>query len=501
MERRNFLVKSGLGVAGLGLLPALSIKDCQIPTSNAFFPAPGSDDGILAEAKANIVRVRMKPVFIKILKPNGTPLANTRIGLQQQNHCFLFGDNNVPLDVLFKHNMHNSTEGRNWKDLYTKVFNAINCTCYWTEKRSNNMNKTEEFQGEQRLESFDYSVNWALSEGLTVKGHPMFWGVDKAIPEWVKHYDNQTQQKFLEVRIRNLAARYKNKVKVWDAVNEMLWEPAPKNLKNRHWPHIESVPEMVDYIKPVLQWAREEDPDAQYLINDYGTDNTETNAHNIGPDGKTVTADMQRKRMINLAQALKEAGQVPSALGLQSHSGGWMRPSDQVQFYNQMQLAGLPLHVTEFWAHTNHLESVPYPFPENGDFKTAISKPLKPLPPEEVAQKQADYVSNYLTIAFSHPAIEAFFFWGFMGMAINSKGDSYTLRPVYEAVRKLIKEDWMTNKTLETNSEGEIKANTFLGNYKLRYPLITGGPFAASEDLVISKTGPENNVVVARLAI
>ena len=68
---------------------------------------------------------------------------------------------------------------------FAEVLNSLNTTVYWTERPRNDAAKTQDFQGEVQWDDFDESVNWALSQGLKVKGHPMYWTVPKAIPEWL----------------------------------------------------------------------------------------------------------------------------------------------------------------------------------------------------------------------------------------------------------------------------------------------------------------------------
>ena len=151
----------------------------------------------------------------------------------------------------------NSDRARYFKPLFADIFNSATALCYWTERPRNDSSKTEDFQGESRLENFAYCVDWARAAGLTVKGHPLFWPIPKAVPEWLKRYDYATQMKFLEVRVRSLVARFRGRVSIWDAVNESLWEPAFRNLPSRRWPHLDSIQEIADYVEPVLRWARE----------------------------------------------------------------------------------------------------------------------------------------------------------------------------------------------------------------------------------------------------
>jgi len=476
MIRRNFIRNSGVVLAGTTLMPRF--LDGRFLMPEALLTLQDIDSEVLKKARQDILKIRKRDVEIKLLDSAGNPLKNAVVDVVQLKQAFLFGDCNPAMDELFRKYNGPSEKLHNYRRLFADVLNAVNSTCYWTERPRNNMAKTEEYQGEPYYEGFTDTVDWANANGLTVKGHPLFWPVDKAIPEWLKHYPYETQLKFLEVRLRDLVSRFKGKVKLWDAVNEMLWEPALKNLKLRYWPYLETMDNMVEYISFVLGICREENPDATYTLNDYGLEIPKKNELKT-KEGVVVPFDMQRKRYIELIKRLSDNGMQPNAIGLQCHDG-WMSFHDQMAFYDEMSKAGLPLHVTEFWAQVDHLQARGQRLAAtNGDFTTETfqNSNAPKYTQEEIDNIQADYIVNYLTCAFSHPSIDAFFFWGFMDPAVVWKqGDSpsYELKAVYNKVRKLLNEDWKTNLSLTTDSNGIVRFNGFFGDYSLRYPLRSG---------------------------
>ena len=419
------------------------------------------DDALLARSKASIERHRKRDVTLRLLDRMGRPLAHRPVQVVQQSSSFPVGEQLWGFDTLHRFGQWNTDRGRYARLRFTELFNAANALCYWTERSRNDGPKTEDLQGEPTLEGFAACVDWAKSEGMIVKGHPLFWSIQKCIPEWVKRYDYATQLKFAEVRIRNLVARFKGKVSLWDAVNEAMWEPAFKNLAQRNWPHIDPIAEIADYIEPILRWCRQEDPDAEFLLNDYGLEkDPEPGAPVAGAPaseaGSPVTAARQRQRFLALTRELQQRGSPPSALGLQSHTGGWLDHSSQLAVYDEMATGNVPLHVTEFWADIDHLKQ-------------------QGLPEDHIVEMQAEYVCNYLTVAFGHPAIEGFFFWGLFSAAVEfGEHSSHELRPLYHRLRKLLREEWRTNQNLVTDAEGQIRFRGFLGRYSLRYEVAPG---------------------------
>lgn len=429
-----------------------------------------TDDAILRKARQGIEAHRKADVALTLRDRHGQPLANTEVTVSQLRHAFPFGDHLWPLDAWVRDGRGEGEQARAWWRRFTEVFTAANNLCYWTERPRNDASKTEDRQGEPRLENFATTVDWTLAAGLRAKGHPLFWSIPKAIPDWAQRYDNATFQKFAEVRVRSLVARFRGRVTVWDAVNEAIWEAAPKNLARREWPHLEALPDIVEYVSPVLRWCREEDPDATFLLNDYGTELEDQPFK--GNDGSKVTAASQRQRYIALARALQDASTPPDALGLQSHTGGWARPSQQWAVYDEFSAGtGLPLHITEYWADTKRL------------------KALGTLPDAEIDALQARHVADFLTCAFGHPAVDAFFFWGFMSAAIRwfDAFSSHETLPVWDAVRKLLKEEWNTCVTGRTDAAGRIAFRGFFGEYAVRRTL---GPTLKGTTFHVSRQTP-----------
>lgn len=469
-------------MVGAGLLPNWLLQEKGIfspRTRDWLKEQAASDEDTLAAARAGIKKIRMQEVELQLLDAGGKPLRNSPVEVVQLSHAFPFGDCNPAMDSIFRKEGAASEYLKQYRKVFAGVLNAVNSTCYWTERPRHNMAKTEEYLGEPMYDGFADTVNWGNAHGLMVKGHPLFWPVEKAIPDWLRRYDYPTQLKFLEVRLRQLVGRFKGRVKMWDAVNEMLWEPALKNLASRQWPHLEAMDNMVDYISFVLKIVREEDPDAIYLLNDYGLE-TPWPKELKSNTGITVTHLMQRQRYLELVHRLQQAGCSPNAVGLQGHGDTWQMPTDQMNYYSEMAKAGLPIHITEFWAHTDHLKKSGVKLTaDNGDFSAQAfqNQQVPQYTQQQMDDMQAEYVSNYLTCAFAHPSVDAFFFWGFMSMAVHWKQQdlpAYELKPVYHAIKKLIHQEWNTRLKIKTNGDGLLRIRGFLGDYTLRTPMTPG---------------------------
>jgi hypothetical protein len=181
-------------------------------------------------------------------------------------------------------------------------------------------------------------------------------------------------------------------------------------------------------------------------------------------DGHIVTAKSQRDRFTALFRRLRELGAAPDGLGMQSHTGSWMTPAEQNDILDDFATSGVPLHYTEFWAHNDHL------------IKAGID-------PKIAEEMKADYIAQVMTIAFAHPSVASFFFWGDIGRSFGFRQDhnsnsgpcsSNTPTVVYERARKLLREEWRTRTTAVSDADGCIRFNGFHGDYSLRHDLSPG---------------------------
>lgn len=439
----------------------------------------------LDEAQSRIRRLRCGQADLRLVDHLGQPVANMPVEIVQTKSAFPWGDQLWGLDTLFRNGFAKSDRVRHFTELFTGCLNSANCLTYWTEAPRNDGPKHMEFQGEDKMDGFQTQVDWALANGLTPKGHPIFWSIEKGYPEWLKRYPMDTQWKFIEVRVRNLVARFKGKVKVWDVVNEPMWEAAPKHLPMRHWPHLESLDDIVEYIAPVLRFAREEDPDAQYVVNDYGMELDSPGREIRHRDGHLVTAKAQRDRFTALFRRLREEGACPDALGMQSHTGSWMDTATQQAILDDFATGGVPLHYTEFWADHKHLLAAG-------------------VDPATAELRKADYVAQIMTMAFAHPAVEAFYFWGEITRSFNFTSDhnsgglptsSNRPTPTYHRVRQLLREQWMTREQLTSDGDGRVRFLGFHGDYALRYQVSAAMPAGVTFTLAKGATGQQDLVV------
>jgi GH35 family endo-1,4-beta-xylanase len=329
------------------------------------------------------------------------------------------------------------------------LFNAVNLMHYWAELHCDNAPVSEEFQGFPDYANLQQGVDWALAHGLVPKGHPIFWPVPKAIPTWLARYDNATRYKFLEVRVRTIARRFRGLMKVYDAVNEAIWEPPFSDTAKRHWPHLGKIERIADDIEKVLRWARAEDPDACYLVNDYGI---VVGEHEKIPvkcnDGSFISRHEQAHRYAKLIHELRKRGAAPDAVGIQNFHSAERLDQFVATFDLLGTQTGLPIHITEYGP---------------GKFVGEMAKAGAPR--DEIMDRIWQYDEAALTVAFAHPSVEALFHWYAQEYLFDEKGYPSKL---YRRLHELIHQTWRTDETLRTDAEGRVKLRGFCGDYRVR---------------------------------
>ena len=120
----------------------------------------------------------------------------------------------------------------------------------------------------------DRLVAFAKANNMAIHGHTLVWHQQAA--EWMfkdaagnkmtaTPENKELLLKRLEEHIRAVVGRYKDDVNVWDVVNEVIDANRPDCMRRSIWYEITGM----DYIVTAFRVAREVDPDATLILNDY----------------------------------------------------------------------------------------------------------------------------------------------------------------------------------------------------------------------------------------
>lgn len=230
---------------------------------------------------------------------------------------------------------------------------------------------------------------------------------------------------------------------MWDVINEVVIMPvftAEENAITRLCAKIGRVP----MVKAVFDMAREMDPDATLLLNDFNT------------------SDKYKELITDCL----EAGVPIDVIGIQSHQHQGFWGQDKLnEVLERFETFGKPLHFTENTFVSGDL--MPGHIVDLNDWKV----PEWPTTPEGEDRQARDFLSMLDTL-FAHPQVEAFTNWDFAdGAWLGAPAGLVRLdgshKPSYDAIKQRIWQDWHTDVTLMTDEQGECRLEGFRGEYSL----------------------------------
>ena len=386
---------------------------------------------------------------LRILNPDGTPAANKAIEARQTSHRFLFGCgafDAVALPLIRDEAKKAFIEERLKK--WLRLFNYGTLPFYW--------GRYEPEEGGPTAEAATMAgARWLRARGVTLKGHPLCWHTVCA--PWLMQYSNEEILRRQLERIRRDVGAFKGTIGLWDVINEVVIMPVFDKYDNAITRVCRDFGRM-RLVKEVFAAAKEADPSATLLINDFNTS----------------------EAYVILLEGLLEAGVPIGAIGIQSHQhqGYWglEKLNGVLERYAQF---GLPIHFTENTLISGEL--MPGHIVDLNDWQVD-SWPTTP----EGEERQAREAAEMYETLFAHPLVEAITTWDFhddcwlhapAGLVRTDNSE----KPAYWALDALINGQWKTRVTLTTDADGRAALHGFMGAYEVAGDAGKGA-FELSED-------------------
>jgi len=264
-------------------------------------------------------------------------------------------------------------------------------------------------------------VKWLRDHGIAVRGHNLVWPAWCNLPgdlETLKN-DPAALRKRVDDHIADEVTAMKGQCVEWDVINELYTNHDLPDTLGR------------DSIIEWFRLAHQADPAAKLYINDYDTveSGRQNNAHTDAYE-ETI-------------RYLLDHGAALSGIGIQSHFG-WNLPAPAavLKGLDRFATLGPELEITEH------------------DIDVTDE------------QLQADYTRDYMTLAFSHPAVTGFLSWGFWeGRHWRPNGayfrKDWSIKPAGKVWIDLVTNKWWTRASGETDAQGSYKTRGFLGDYEI----------------------------------
>ena len=415
----------------------------------SLFTPPASDyplDPTYAHRRASAV--------VTVTGPDGAPLPDTDVVVEQTNHAFLFG--NIGFELIdfindYEHgasDMATTRPGRHrveadreydaaFAEKWLALHNAATLPFYW--------GRFEPEEGKPRTAEYMRAARWFTERGVVLKGHPLVWHT--VAPKWLLKYSPDQVEKLQRERIRRDVRDFAGVVDTWDAINEVVIMPVFEAEENGITP-LARIKGRVEMIRLAFEEARAANPDVTLLLNDF---------------------DMSTAYEC-LIEAVLEAGLPIDKLGLQSHQhqGYWGLEKTQ-RILDRFGRYNLPIHFTETTLLSG--EVMPKHIVDLNDWQVTAEQ--WPSTPEGEA-RQADELEEFVRTLVAHPLVEAFTYWGLgdRGMWLNAPGGLLrrdgSAKPAYDRYLGLVKDEWwLAPTTLRTDAQGQVTVEGFKGTYRV----------------------------------
>ena len=396
---------------------------------------------------------RKAHAVLRVRDGQGAPVANAKLHLEQREHDFGFGcgafdaipcTNEKKGDPFFQDRM----------EKWLRLFNYGTMSFYW--------GYYEPEEGKPRFESRMNASRYLVENGKRVKGHPLCWHT--ACADWLMKYDDKTiLDKQLE-RIHRDVTAFAGVIDIWDVINEVVIMPEFDRYDNAIT-RICKRYGRVGLVKEVFDAAKAASPKALLLINDFNLSD----------------------KYAELIRDCLDAGAPIGAIGLQTHQHqGYMGAEKLHEILRRFEGFGLPLHFTENTLVSGHL--MPGHIVDLNDYQI----PEWPTTPEG-EERQARQWEEMLRLLFDHPMVEAVTGWDFTdGAWLGAPSGFLTVdnrvKPAYEALYRLIHEEWHTACDVTTDENGCARVCGFKGQYALSDGARTAGLHLAADGETLDVT-------------
>ena len=279
----------------------------------------------------------------------------------------------------------------------------------------------EKEEGKPNYERVDNILEWCERVGITPKGHPLWWGHEAGIPPWLKGVSWQDAQRHCERVVGRSVERYRERIQIWDVINEAHDWANGLNLTQE---------QEVEITRLCCDTARAKNPDATIIVNNccpFGEYAADGRVH-LGPVYDKVFTPL------SYLDALMEAEVKFDVVGVQIYfpARDMLSISKLLDEYARF---GKPVHITELGVRC--AEDKPPTSQESEQLRRTRGDWHQPW----CEKVQADWMEWFYTMVYARDEIEAITWWDFRDPAfIKTSGFLYedeTPKEIYFRLRAL----------------------------------------------------------------
>lgn len=379
---------------------------------------------------------RLGKKTVRFVTKDGSPLAGKPVKVAMQRHEFLFGGGIFDCVPYAAGELTDPAAREAFEQRFDKwlaLMNNATLPFYW--------GGFEPTEGNPRNEQVMAGAKFLKKHGVILKGHPLCWHTGCA--NWLMAYRNDEIIAKQVARIQRDVGYFAGVIDMWDVINEVVIMPIFDKYDNAITRICQELGR-VKTVKTMFDAARETNPDAKLLINDF---NLSTN-YQILIDG-----------CLNAGVPIDE-------IGLQTHMHqGYMGEEKLQEILARYEVFGKPMHFTEITLTSGHI--MPPEIVDLNDYHVDSW----PTTPEGEDRQAREFVELY-EILFAHPLVRTAYTWnfvdgGWLGAPAGFLREDGSAKPVYDAAYELIRKRWWTNTETVTDENGVAVIEGFRGDYTL----------------------------------
>ena len=417
--------------------PDVNLRD--LPRNGSTYQGREPDAAWRAAADERIQKLRTRPMTLTVVGTDGQPRPNAEVTVSLKKHSFHFGSA-VRMMLLgldesdyptrqWTNNTWRWDDAKQYRQIVADHFSLITPEAAFRPNMLENMRNPESSYNADEFRKARRAVTGSLpflrEHDIAMRGHYLSWGAIDHPPQDMyagkrdEHY--AYQKDILKRNPPEVDAMTEGLVVEWDAINHPCgWGETMEALYGGLDMHVE-----------IMNDARKYAPEGVDLVIN---------------EGNVLANRSQISWYKRILEYLRDHDVRPDAVGFMAH-------------FSESSLTG----IDQAYAI----------FDDFGQFADKLEITELDISAGADEQLQADYLRDIMTIAFSHPQMDAIVMWGFWENA-HWKPETalwrsdWSIKPAGEAYVKLLTETWHTEATATTDAAGKLAVDgAFLGTYEV----------------------------------
>lgn len=377
-------------------------------------PTAAELSALMREQNQSIEEIRKGDFTVNVTDQDGSPVPGATVEFEMQAHDFVFGQ------CVNAGRISNQTYTDTCKKYFFQAVDEAAFEWVSCERSRDNVS----FSGA------DHVVNWAKENGLSMRGHALAWGVGGDVPNWQESLSKSALTAEMIERVEDVYDYYGDTTFTdVDVINEMcpgFSNTVANNLdgsfyyENAGW---DGVAEMYTRAHELLGGA---------YVNEYD-----------------VLSGGYAWDISHIIDSIEAHGGVVDGIGMQAHTLTTvnMNTSKQVLDY--------------LW--NTHQKRVKFT-------EAIVSGPTGSGGYSDTVQMNA--LENLMRVGFAHTSVDGILFWGFWQNSLWAPEgcwwtSDWTPRPVVDKYKELVFDEWWSDTSATSGSDGVAVGRVIYGDYKI----------------------------------